>query len=73
MIVEDIESFAQTLPPMRALMGLDLGTRTIGVAVSDRMLGVATPLETVRRKKFTQDAARLLELLTAREIGGIVL
>jgi len=72
-IFEDIEGFAASLAPMRALIGLDLGTRTIGVAVSDRMLGVASPLETVRRKKFTQDAARLLELLKAREMGGIVL
>ncbi len=73
MIFEAIEDFAAARAPMAALMGLDLGTRTIGVAVSDRMLSVATPLETVRRKKFTQDAARLLELLEAREMGGIVL
>ena len=73
MIFEEINAFAGALAPMRALMGLDLGTRTIGVAVSDRMLSVATPLETVRRRKFTQDAARLLELLAAREMGGIIL
>ena len=73
MIFEEIKAFAGALAPMRALMGLDLGTRTIGVAVSDRMLSVATPLETVRRRKFTQDAARLLELLAAREMGGIIL
>ena len=73
MIFEAIEDFAAARAPMAALMGLDLGTRTIGVAVSDRMLSVATPLETVQRKKFTQDAARLLELLEAREMGGIVL
>jgi putative Holliday junction resolvase len=54
-------------------MGLDFGEKTIGVAVSDRRRSVASPLETVRRRKFTQDAARLLELAAAREIGGIVL
>jgi len=58
---------------MRALAGLDFGTKTIGVAVSDRMRGVASPLETIRRKKFSIDAAALMEILIAREIGGIVL
>jgi putative Holliday junction resolvase len=46
---------------------------TIGVAVSDRMRGVASPLETVKRKKFGVDAARLLELVAEREVGGIIL
>jgi len=72
-IVEDIADFAAALAPGRALIGLDLGSRTIGVAVSDRMLSVASPLETVRRKKFNQDAARLLEIIAARELGAIVL
>lgn len=72
-IFENIESFATTLPPMSALMGLDLGTKTIGVAVSDTFMSVSTPLETVRRKKFSVDAARLLELIKERNIAGIVL
>ncbi|WP_072247699.1 Holliday junction resolvase RuvX [Roseibaca calidilacus] len=58
---------------MRALAGLDLGDKTIGVAVSDRMLSIASPLQTIRRKKFGLDAAALLEILDAREIGGIIL
>ncbi len=73
MICEQVEDFAAALAPGQALAGLDLGTRTIGVAVSDRMRAVATPLETIRRRKFGQDAARLLELIARREIGGIVL
>lgn len=73
MIHDTFEEFAATLAPMTALMGLDLGEKTIGVAVSDRMRGVASPLETVRRKKFTLDSARLLELIADREIGGIIL
>ena len=73
MIHDAFEDFAASLPPMSALMGLDLGEKTIGVSVSDRMRGVATPLETVRRKKFTLDSARLIEIVTEREIGGIVL
>ncbi len=61
------------LPAHRALAGLDLGEKTIGVAVSDRMLSVATPLETIRRSKFTADAAALLAIASKREIGGLIL
>lgn len=73
MIHDRMEEFAADLPPMRALMGLDFGTKTIGVAVSDRMRSVASGIETVRRKKFTLDAGRLVEIAQGREIGGIVM
>jgi putative Holliday junction resolvase len=73
MIHDRIEDFAAALPPRRALAGLDFGDKTIGIAVSDLMLSVATPLETIRRTKFTTDAAQLLAVLTARQIGGIIL
>ncbi|WP_298936672.1 Holliday junction resolvase RuvX [uncultured Ruegeria sp.] len=73
MIHDEFEVFAAALSPMSALMGLDLGEKTIGVAVSDQMRTVASPLETVRRKKFTLDSARLLELVDDRELGGILL
>lgn len=73
MIFENIGDFAAALPSMRALAGLDLGTKTIGVAVSDPFLSVSTPLETIRRVKFTQDAAALQKILTHRSVGGLVL
>ncbi len=73
MICETIEEFAAALSPMKALAGLDLGDKTIGVAVSDSFLSVATPLETIRRSKFSADAARLLEITTARGLGGLIL
>lgn len=73
MIIENVEEFAAQIPPMGALIGLDLGTKTIGVAISDRLLTVATPIETVKRTKYTADAARLSEIISAREISGIVL
>ncbi len=73
MIHEDIADFAAALPPMRAVAGLDLGTRTIGVAVSDRLLSAATPLRTIRRVRFGQDAAQLLDIAAERELGGLVL
>ena len=73
MIYDDIEVFAAALPPARALIGLDLGEKTIGVAVTDSLLSVATPLETIRRKKFGIDAARLQEIIDDRKIGGLIL
>ncbi|GLQ26167.1 Holliday junction resolvase RuvX [Sulfitobacter pacificus] len=73
MIFEEMADFVAALPPMQALIGLDLGEKTIGVAVSDSFLSVATPLETVRRKKFGVDAVRLAEIIADRNIGGLVL
>jgi putative Holliday junction resolvase len=63
---------ADSIPPTGKLLGLDLGTRTIGVAVSDGMRYSATPLETIKRTKFTADAERLLELIAENAAVGIV-
>ncbi|MCK0139089.1 Holliday junction resolvase RuvX [Aliiroseovarius sp. F47248L] len=73
MIFETVEEFATALPPMSALAGLDLGTKTIGVAVSDRTRQISTPLETIKRTKFTADAARLLTIAKDRDLGGLIL
>lgn len=73
MIHDDFAAFAAALPQRRPVAGLDLGTRTIGVAVSDLLWSVATPLQTIRRRKFTLDAAALLDLLGRREAGGILI
>jgi putative Holliday junction resolvase len=73
MIFDDFEEFAAAIPQVKAIAGLDLGTATIGVAVSDTFLSVATPLETIKRKKFTLDAEKLLAICSARSIGGLVL
>lgn len=72
-IYDSIEDLAQALPRTQALMGLDLGTKTIGVAISDSFQSVATPMETIKRKKFGVDAARLLEIIDQRSVGGIIL
>src|SRR5215469_8244051 len=64
---------AQLLPARGALIGLDLGTKTIGVAVSDPDRRLATPVETVRRTKFAADAARLIVLAHERKAVGVVL
>ena len=70
-MAEDTEFAA--LPGSGKLLGLDLGTKTIGVAISDGMRYSATPLETIARTKFTADAARLLELIDENGAVGIVL
>ncbi len=62
-----------TLPGSGKLMGLDLGTKTIGVAISDGLRYSATPIETIRRKKFTADAERLLVLIAENNVTGIVI
>ncbi len=61
-----------TLAPGNRLLGLDLGEKTIGLALSDRLLMVATPMETLKRGKFAADAARLDIIISAQGIGGLV-
>lgn len=68
-----IDALANRLLQDQRLMGLDLGTKTIGLAVSDLGLSIATPLETIKRKKFTPDAEYLLALCKEHTIGGLVI
>ncbi len=72
-VFTDTAEFLAVLAPQGALAGLDLGEKTIGVAVSDLRRTVATPLETVKRRKFTLDAARLLEIAQTRGLSGLIL
>jgi putative Holliday junction resolvase len=60
------------LPIGRRLMGLDVGTKTVGLALSDVSRQIATPLETIRRTKFKADAERLLSLATQHGVGALV-
>lgn len=73
LIFEDVAPFLDEVRPMQAIAGLDLGTVTLGVAVSDTFWSIATPLETIKRKKFGVDATALLAIVEARQIGGMVL
>ncbi len=61
------------IPPAGKILGLDLGTKTIGVAISDGMRYSATPLETIKRTKFTQDAERITELIGQNQVVGLIL
>src|SRR5439155_24638572 len=64
---------AQHFPVRGALLGLDLGTKTIGVATSDPDRRLATGVETIARRKFSADAARVLALAAERRVVGFVL
>jgi putative Holliday junction resolvase len=72
-IVTDLVDAALHWPPRGALLGLDLGTKTIGVATSDADRRLATAVETIARKTFTVDAQRLLALANERRCAGFVL
>ncbi|MBN9064365.1 MAG: Holliday junction DNA helicase RuvA [Rhizobiales bacterium 65-9] len=72
-VLDRLDAFARLLPAQGALIGLDLGTKTIGVAVSDVTRFIATPLETVRRIKFTRDCERLQAIMAERAVAGVVL
>jgi len=73
MAVVELKDIKSALQRGEKLMGLDLGTKTIGLALSDVMFSVASPLETIQRSKFTKDAIRLEELMDEHEVGGFVL
>ena len=73
MIFDHLTNFAQALPEYGAIGGLDLGTKTIGVSVSDHMRSIASPLETIKRQKFTQDAEHLLSICKGRALCGFIL
>jgi putative Holliday junction resolvase len=69
----DLIGLIERLKRDERLLGLDVGTKTIGLALSDVMRQIATPLETIKRTKFKQDAARLLELAARHGAGGFVI
>ncbi|GEP08542.1 Holliday junction resolvase RuvX [Methylobacterium gnaphalii] len=70
---DEIGGFAEASSGAPRLMGLDLGTKTIGLALSDVGRQIASPLETIRRVKFTPDAGRLAELCAQHRVGGLVI
>ena len=69
----DIENFAKTLPSEGRLLGLDLGTKTIGLALSDTRRTIATPMETLKKGKFSADVAALKTLVDEQAVCGFVI
>lgn len=68
-----LQEMKAALPRGGRLLGLDLGSKTIGLAVSDGALMVASPIETIQRTKFTADAQKLLAVVDGRQVAGLVL
>ena len=73
MTIRTLEELAADLPRGKRLLGLDLGSKTIGLALSDPGLTVASPVDTIRRGKFTKDSETLLRLIGARDVGGLLI
>jgi putative Holliday junction resolvase len=73
MAVVELTELPALLPRYSALIGLDLGEKTIGVAVSDTTRMVASPLELIRKTKFTAEANRLFALIDERQVGAVVI
>ncbi|WP_168190284.1 Holliday junction resolvase RuvX [Luteithermobacter gelatinilyticus] len=72
MIIE-MKDLKSRLKKGQRLLGLDLGSKTIGIALSDIQCSIASPMETLRRTKFTKDAERLLQIIKEQNVGGIIL
>ncbi|HXH52782.1 MAG TPA: Holliday junction resolvase RuvX [Sphingomicrobium sp.] len=72
MVTTDVAQFAAALPDGGSLAGLDVGTRTIGLALCDPGWSFAGPSETIRRTKFTADLERLREFKAKNRIAGLV-
>lgn len=73
MITASAAEFRAALPTAGRLMGLDVGTKTIGVALCDASWTIATPAELLRRAKFAVDLARIRDLAAAQQVRGLVL
>jgi len=73
MILNDPAELREAVPPGKRLLGLDVGTKTIGLALSDTRRVIATPLETIRRRRFREDMARLFTLIDIHDVGGLVI
>nr|WP_314429101.1 Holliday junction resolvase RuvX [uncultured Brevundimonas sp.] len=73
MPVFDLTDLPAACPPDTPWIGLDLGENTIGVAVSDTSRMIASPLQLIRKVKFSQDAAQLIKLMNGRNVSALVI
>ena len=65
--------FIENLNTAQTLLGLDFGDKTIGIAVSDKSLTIATPIKTIRRKGISKDLIELFDLIEAYNVGGLII
>ena len=69
----EIKDLPSLLAPDGRLLGLDVGTKTVGLALSDVTRSIATPYHTIRRSKFTEDASRIQEVIEKNQVGALVI
>ena len=65
--------FIENLNTAQTLLGLDFGDKTIGIAVSDKSLTIATPIKTIRRKGISKDLIELFDLIETYNVGGLII
>ena len=73
MVFKSLSELIKYLPKKSRLLGLDVGRKTIGLAVSDSDMKIATTVGTIRRSKFTKDVKNLDAIITERQVNGLVL
>jgi len=73
MAIVSVRDLKAAIRPHSRLLGLDVGSKTIGLALSDVRLTIATPFDTVRRTRFARDAARLADIVATHDVGGLVI
>lgn len=73
MITTSAVEFRAAMPNGGRLIGLDLGTKTIGTALCDAGWSFASPATLIKRRKFSQDKAALVEMMAAQQVAGVVL
>lgn len=73
MSIRNISELKSLIKRGDRLLGLDVGEKTIGLAIADATLSIATPLETIRRVKFTKDAEELFKVIDGRQVGALVI
>ena len=73
MLLADPQQLRAAVSSGRRIMGLDVGTKTIGLALSDSRLVIASPFDTIRRRRFTEDMAALFALIDRHDVAGLVI
>lgn len=73
MPIVELQSLPELLPRGRRLLALDVGEKTIGIAIATSDLSIASPLQTITRCKFTEDAKKLAQICQEHDVGGLVL
>ena len=72
MSIRTLQELKVETPPGTRLMGLDLGSKTIGLAIADTAAIIASPFDTIKRQKFTEDAQNLIKIINERRVGGLI-